>query len=249
MIASFILFGVGLILLTIFLIDKCHKYSVRATFFKMLASVCFVGVAVCGWFYSSKENMNIFGIFVIMGLLFGLLGDILLDYKYVFKEEDIIFTKLGFLVFGIGHIIYITGMLLSFNKYNPVWMSSVPKMITPLHIILPILFAIIFVLGVIVLEKPMKNTYGKFKPIVLAYSFILSLMLGIGLSLALFHKFTNWTLNFMAIGGVLFIISDLILSGTYFGVGKERPIDIVTNTVTYYFAQFFIAFSLLMLVL
>ena len=45
-------------------------------------------------------------------------------------------------------------------------------------------------------------------------------------------------------GGVLFAISDLILSGTYFGEGKERPVDIITNGVTYYLAQFAIAFSL-----
>ena len=98
------------------------------------------------------------------------------------------------------------------------------------------------------LEKPMKNNYGKMKPIVLAYSYILALMLCMAGSLAIMYKFNNWTLNFMTIGGVLFVISDLILSGTYFSEGKERPVDIITNTVTYYAAQFFIAFSLLMLI-
>ena len=39
---------------------------------------------------------------------------------------------------------------------------------------------------------------------------------------------------------------DLILSGTYFGEGKNRPVDIVTNHVTYYIAQFVIAGSLLL---
>lgn len=242
MIASLILFGVGLILLTIFLIDKCHKYSVRATFFKMLVSVCFVGVAVSGWFYSSKENINIFGIFIIMGLLFGLLGDILLDYKYVFREEDVIFTKLGFLVFGIGHIIYITGIFLCFTHFKNL------EFIPWYYILIALGIGIVSVVAVILLEKPMKNNYGKFKPICLAYSFILFSMFGVSLCFAWYHEFTNWTLNFMTIGGILFVISDLILSGTYFGVGKERPIDIVTNTVTYYLAQFFIAFSLLMLV-
>ena len=47
------------------------------------------------------------------------------------------------------------------------------------------------------------------------------------------------------IGGVLFVISDLILSGTYFGVGKNRPVDIITNHVSYYLAQFVIASSIL----
>ena len=38
------------------------------------------------------------------------------------------------------------------------------------------------------------------------------------------------------------------LSGTYFGEGKERPVDFVLNYVFYYGAQFTIAFSLLFLV-
>ncbi len=55
------------------------------------------------------------------------------------------------------------------------------------------------------------------------------------------------TLNFMFAGGIFFLISDLILSGTYFGEGKNRPVDIIINHVTYYIAQFLIASSLLFL--
>ena len=163
MIASFVFLGVGLVLLTLFLIDKCKKYSVRETAIKATTSVCFIGVAACGYYYAFKGGIfNTFGIFVIVGLLFGLLGDIWLDLKYVFKEEDAIFTKLGFLVFGIGHIFYISGMISNF--YNG---SSI------LYLIMPIPVAIIFTLLVIILEKPMKVKYDKFKPIVLIYSFIL----------------------------------------------------------------------------
>ena len=46
------------------------------------------------------------------------------------------------------------------------------------------------------------------------------------------------------VGGVFFLISDLILSGTYFGEGKDRPVDIVTNHMTYYIAQYLIALSI-----
>jgi len=48
----------------------------------------------------------------------------------------------------------------------------------------------------------------------------------------------------MFAGGLLFTISDLILSGTYFGKGKERPVDIITNSVSYYAAQFVIALAM-----
>ena len=39
-------------------------------------------------------------------------------------------------------------------------------------------------------------------------------------------------------------ISDLILSGTYFGEGKDRPVDVITNHAAYYIAQFIIATSI-----
>jgi hypothetical protein len=46
-------------------------------------------------------------------------------------------------------------------------------------------------------------------------------------------------------GAVSFTLSDLVLSGTFFGEGKERPIDFILNYSTYYSAQFVIAFMLL----
>ena len=42
-------------------------------------------------------------------------------------------------------------------------------------------------------------------------------------------------------------VSDLILSGTYFGVGKERPVDLALNYLSYYPAQFLIASALVFL--
>lgn len=239
MVASFVFLAAVLVLLTLFLIDKCKNYSVRETAIKATTSVCFVGVAASSYYMSmTNGQMNTFGIFVIVGLLFGLLGDIWLDLKYVFKEEDSIFTKLGFLVFGIGHVFYISGMISNFYNGENV-----------LYLILPIVVAILSVGFVLILEKPMKVKYGSLKPVVIAYSFILFLMMSYGISFAIMKGFENWTLNFMAIGGILFVASDLILSGTYFGEGKDRPIDIVINSVLYYIAQFVIAFSLLMQIL
>ena len=116
-----------------------------------------------------------------------------------------------------------------------------------LHLILPVVFAVIFTVGVLVLEKPMKVKYGNFKTIVVCYSFILALMMGMSGSLAIMHSFKNMTLNLMFVGGIFFVVSDLILSGTYFGEGKERPVDLISNIVIYYIAQFAIAFSVLFL--
>ena len=97
----------------------------------------------------------------------------------------------------------------------------------------------------VLLEKPMKMVYGKFKAITAIYGFVLAFMTFLSASLAIMNKFENMTLNFMFAGGVFFLISDLILSGTYFGEGKRRPVDVITNHTTYYAAQFLIAASLM----
>jgi hypothetical protein len=65
--------------------------------------------------------------------------------------------------------------------------------------------------------------------------------------LALLHAWRATTLDLFFGGAVLFAVSDLILSGTYFGRGKERPVDLLLNYLTYYPAQFLIAWSLLYL--
>lgn len=246
MIACLIVLGVGIISLILFLIRKCKGYSLEGTAIKAFTSVCFIAIGVISWYCSNKVENNYFGLFVILGLVFGMLGDISLELKYVFREEDTILTKLGFLTFGIGHVLYLTGIILCFWKPFEEMLTYVSYK-KYLHLLLPFVGALLFIFIVIILEKPMNVKYGKMKPIVLAYSFILCLMMIMSISMAIMYKFNNWTLNLLSIGGILFTVSDLILSGTYFGQGKDRPIDLISNTAIYYFAQFAIAFSILMM--
>ena len=81
----------------------------------------------------------------------------------------------------------------------------------------------------------------------IAYGVLLFGMVLISGGLALAHGWKETPLNFLFIGGIFFAVSDLILSGTYFGVGKERPIDLMLNYITYYSAQFLIASALVFL--
>ena len=140
-------------------------------------------------------------------------------------------------MFGVGHILYITGMLLS---YYPVG--------KPIMVIVPILLAVVMSVGNAILEKPMKLHYGELRPVVIAYGVLLFGMVLISGSLALAHGWKETPLNLLFVGGVFFAISDLILSGTYFGVGKERPIDLALNYITYYTAQFLIASALVFMI-
>ena len=228
----------GAVLLFVYIREKIKAYSVKAVILKSIVSVLFIAVGVYGsWLSAVKGTASLLCPFVVLGLVFGLMGDIWLDLKYVFPEKDEPFTYAGFCVFGVGHIFYITGMLLSYYPTGK-----------PMTVSVPILLAAVMSVGNAVLEKPMKLQYGKLKPVVIAYGVLLFGMVLISGSLALAHGWKETPLNLLFIGGVFFAISDLILSGTYFGVGKERPIDLALNYITYYTAQFLIASALVFMI-
>ena len=65
--------------------------------------------------------------------------------------------------------------------------------------------------------------------------------------LAIVNKMQVASYNMLFIGGILFALSDLILCGTYFGEGKDKPFDLISNSITYYVAQYLIAFSIFFL--
>lgn len=228
----------GAVLLFVYIREKIKAYSVKAVILKSIVSVLFIAVGVYGsWLSAAKGTASLLCPFVVLGLVFGLMGDIWLDLKYVFPEKDEPFTYAGFCVFGVGHILYITGMLLSYYPTGK-----------PMTVIVPILLAAVMSVGNAVLEKPMKLQYGKLKPVVIAYGVLLFGMVLISGGLALAHGWKETPLNLLFIGGVFFAISDLILSGTYFGFGKERPIDLTLNYITYYSAQFLIASALVFMI-
>ena len=225
----------GAVLLFVYIREKIQAYSVKAVILKSSVSVLFIAVGVYGsWLSAAKGTGSLLCPFVVLGLLCGLLGDIWLDLKYVFPEKDEPFTYAGFCAFGIGHILYISGMLLSYYPSG-----------RPVAVIVPVLLAVLMSVGNAVLEKPMKLSYGRMRSVVLIYGFCLFSTVFVSGLLWLEHR--EPTLCFVFIGSILFAISDLILSGTFFGSGKDRPIDIISNYLFYYSGQFLIAYSLVLL--
>lgn len=219
--------SIGLILagaavLAFYIKEKIRAYSVKEVLIKSVVSVLFIAVAV------SAGSQTAFAKLVIVGLVFGLLGDIWLDLKYVFPEFDELFTYAGFAVFGVGHILYVTGLLKQYGAGS--------------FLIASFALASLAAGLVVAFEKPMKLSYGKMRGVVVLYGLLLFSSVFVSGGLLLKHGGTTLLLFF--IGSVLFAMSDLVLSGTYFGVGKDRPIHIASNYILYYGGQFLIAYSL-----
>ena len=231
MIACLIIIGIAALLLIWYLISKCQKYDLKELFIKTGISFLFIVVALVATL--SSEKFGLFNVLVITGLLFGLIGDILLDLKYVDKERTDGYSYGGFIVFGLGHIMFMIAIIMNYHHGSFI------------YILIPIILDIICSVLTILLEKPLKLNYGKMKLISFCYALCLFGTFSFTLLLAIENGFQILSLNMFLIGSVLFAISDLVLSGTYFGEGKERPIDFILNYVTYYGAQFVIAMLLL----
>ncbi len=235
MLSCIALIAAGAVALLLYLSEKTKRCSVKGVLLKSAVSAIFLALAVCSWYLGARGALpEPLGVFVLPGLALGLLGDVWLDLKFIFPQEDRAFTLAGFGVFGLGHVFYILG--LDF-QYLPAG--------KPLYAAAPVALGALLGLGNALLsEKPLKLRFGRMKPIVAAYGALLFSMLLTAGSLALAHGWREKTLNLFFAGGVLFAASDLVLSGTYFGEGKERPVDFILNYLTYYGGQYLIAFSL-----
>ena len=233
MIVPIILMSIGGLSLTWFLFEKVKAYSIKAVCIKAVTSLLFIALGFYG-FYLSKLNYLPF--FICFGLICGLAGDIFLDLKYVFKENDFGYTLAGFIAFGVGHIFYITGMFLEFYHNQ-----------SALYIIIPLCVGLLIGVCTILTEKILKTNYGKLKWPALGYAILLFSMVATAFSVWMMTGFNNKGLMLIFIGGVLFAVSDLILNMTYFAEGHEKPFDIISNSITYYAAQFLIALAILFL--
>ena len=212
--------------------EKIKGESIKSVIVKGLVSTLFVSVGIYNVLANQISDMPL-RFLILIGLIFGLSGDIFLGLKHVYKDKDELFTYLGFITFAIGHMLYIAAMT-----------SAMPGTFSPLYIIIPILVACFLGFLVIILEKPLKLDYKNMKIALFAYALCLFSLPTVALSFAIFYQFNNRFLVLIAIGGVLFAISDLILSQTYFGEGHDKPIDIIMNHLTYWAAQFLIAMAL-----
>lgn len=226
--------ALGLIALVFYLAEKTRRYTLKAVFLKTLVSILFVALGVCGAYRALIGSRAILAPFVVTGLFFGLLGDVWLDLKYVYPQQDRAYTLAGFCSFGLGHVLYLTGLSLQARTDAKTLLSA-------------LLIAALGTLLVLLSEKPMKLRYGALKPVVVGYGLLLFGVVGLSALIAIGRGLADPCANLFFAGAVLFALSDLILSGTYFGEGRERPVDLILNYLTYYPGQYLIALSLFFL--
>ena len=105
MIFAIIILGIGLIFQLLKCLFEYKNNSVLKLIMKSIASVSFFVAGIISFLYSgSNKEYSI----ILFSLGFGMIGDVVLDIKYIYpKHENIIFI-MGMVSFFIGHILYQT---------------------------------------------------------------------------------------------------------------------------------------------
>ena len=223
--------ALGLVFFVLFVI-KCHKQrSVGGVFLKNAISALFIITAIIALVDKPSEFQ--YGILILAGLVFGMLGDIYLDQKWVYPADDRKYLYAGFISFAIGHLFYIPAIILNARNYGLemkyLWFAAA--------------FAVLVSAFVLISEKPTKQHFGEFKITVMLYGLVVAGMAGVSMVAVICTKQPRFIC--CAIGGVMFLLSDLILSPMYFGPKeKNNPTNFFINHLTYYIAQYLLAFSI-----
>lgn len=227
--AYYIVLGLGLIVSLIFCIKRRNGYSVNNLMFKSVSSLCYLLTAVFA--LVSNSDAYVYGSLIIFGGALGLVGDIALDLKGIYKRDESTYLKGGFIFFLIGHIFYSAAIIYSISMK---WWI----------VLISIALSVLISAGNIATAKITKVHFGAYRGIVFIYVVFLSLTMVLAIAAAVISHFSkNYTL--LAIGAISFTLSDVILSSTFFGRGKDGSFYMFANHFLYYAGQYLIAASVM----
>lgn len=190
---------------------------------KTITSILFVFVAISGYI---ENNTNFaYFIFILLGLIFSLFGDVFLIYA---KESESTMSKnfiYGLLSFSFAHIFFSVGFI-SISDFS----------------IYTIIFTLILSSISLLFLKSIKGLdfKGMFNYVAF-YAIVISFMFAQSLNLYLSNSF-SFDILIVTIGALLFVLSDLILAFDYFYKNSPKILGAL-NLLVYYSAQALIALS------
>jgi len=201
-----------------------HGACIAGLMAKTIASFAFVMTAIFGLMAVKDLEISNY-VLVVLGLLCGMVGDIVLELKVIYKKDSDSYLPYGMIAFGLGHIFYFASITF-FAKDAGV------------DTVLPMLIAfgagvILTAVTLLVASKVMKLNFGEFFPHTMFYTFILTFVT----VFALIIGFSIPLILIMALGLFLILVSDLILSMQYFGGKEDSTILHILNHSIYYLGQ------------
>jgi uncharacterized membrane protein YhhN len=227
--AYYIVLSLGLVVSLVFCIKRRKGYSVGNLMFKSVSSLCYLLTATFA--LVSNSSAYIYGSLIIFGGALGLVGDILLDLKGIYRRDESKYLRGGFLFFLVGHVFYSSAIIYSIRMK---WWV----------VLISIVIAILISFANLASQKITKVHFGAYRTIVTIYVAFLSLTMVLAIVAVLLSHFSkNYVI--LAIGAISFTLSDAILSSTFFGRGKDGSFYLFTNHFFYYAGQYLIAASVM----
>ena len=207
-----------LALAALFLWQESKEKYVPAVILKGMASLCFVVLGILGSPGTHTAKL------IVAGLILGCAADVMLNLRYVFKENGQLIFLIGILVFLSGHVLYLAAVL-------------------PLGANLAVCCIAGVILTALLMMWIFKRITAKkaFKIFGVVYIGAIMLLNCVALGNLLASPCAFTALFF--VGAVLFLISDIVLILNTFGAETRRSLRI-TNITLYYLGQLLIALSL-----
>lgn len=219
-------------LVILFIIFETGRHPVTAFWFKGFASFGFVALGAsailvtAGAFDPAAYLDANFYLPFVLGLVCGLLGDLFLALRSLRPEaEDRRLIVGGTICFAAGHVFYYGALIFRFGISGVV-----------------LLVALLLTIVIDVAARFMKMRWGEAKYPCLVYTFLVFLVACQGVYAFTIHPESTLT-HLLLAGGLLFAISDLVLSQIYF-LGRGSKPYVIVNLTTYYAAQILLALSL-----
>lgn len=189
--------------------DKIWIKSITSAGFVILGLLCLIQILL------NKEKMLKFPIIMFVGLIFAMLGDIILNIQFI----------TGAALFAIGHIFYFVSYCFILRLQ---WRDAIPG-------------AVIFVCAILFITlAPIFDFSVSMEVVCAIYAFIISFMVGKSISNVARKK--NVRNILIVTGSCLFFFSDcMLLLNVFADLGKVVSVLCLT---TYYPAQIILALSI-----
>ena len=218
----YLLILAGFILQALFIKNEHEEKYVLADILKGSASLMFV---LIGYIAYRNGNSSLNRLF-LYGLFFGMIGDILLNLRYVFPKSGQKIFLAGIFVFLIGHVLYLLALI---PQARHVWIWYC------------VIVGALLAAGLLAYIFKTMEVKKAFKIFGIFYLGAVFIMTAIALGIAVFTPSRRAIIY--AIGAVLFTASDVVLIfNTFSGVTKFSLR--ITNLTLYYIGQILIACSL-----
>ena len=224
--AIIILILAGVLLQGAFIVVEHKEKYVPAVILKGSASLMFV---ILGFLAFRGLPGVALAKRIFIGLVFGMLGDILLDLRFVFAENGQKVFLIGIAAFLTGHILYLVALIPHASR---------------LGLCVGIGAVLAAALLIYIFKTMTVKTAFKIFGIVYLGAVIIMTVIALGIALS---DPTGQAVTFAA-GAVLFTASDIVLIFNTFSGGETKFSLRITNLSLYYIGQVLIACSLFFLV-